>query len=146
VDDDDDGCYLIEQMLRRSERRFELTTAASGGEAIKIFIDNFRCLPHAGILMDLVLPDINGLAVLRAMRALEAGSLSCHPARFAILSGTMRTIKGLKFEKELDISLMLSKPILHDAFLKQIEAWLDAPAPELSPAREAASHFVISGC
>ena len=67
VDDNADMVHLLGQMIRRYDRRLRVLQATAGREALVIMAE---CQPDL-ILLDLLMPDIDGYGVLTAMRADE---------------------------------------------------------------------------
>lgn len=64
VDDEADTRTLMRAMLSSAARRYEVQEAATADEAFKL-VDTFR--PDL-ILLDIVLPDLDGVAVLQALK------------------------------------------------------------------------------
>jgi DNA-binding response OmpR family regulator len=103
VEDDATARNALAEVLRR--RGHEVHTAESIGDALVSLRDNPGC-----ILLDLILPDGNGVAVLRRARTHNAG------CRIAIVTGvqdpfSIGELTDLKpdavFEKPLDIPALL---------------------------------------
>jgi DNA-binding response OmpR family regulator len=65
VDDDEKIRALLDTIL--THRGHQLVTASNGSEAIEVF----RCERPLVTILDLQLPDMNGLSVLQAIRALD---------------------------------------------------------------------------
>ena len=63
VDDDPDACLLLEKLLRGPD--LDVTLAHSGEEAL----DSVSAAPPDLIVMDLVMPGMDGLAVIRDIKA-----------------------------------------------------------------------------
>ena len=66
VDDDPDIVQLVSYNLKQAG--FETSTAATGREGLKAVED----LPPALIILDLMLPDVDGMEVCRTLRSREA--------------------------------------------------------------------------
>lgn len=66
IDDDEASRYLLKGLL--ADTRFEIVEAASGIEGLRLVE---REQPRA-IFLDLEMPDVNGIEVLRSLRAIEA--------------------------------------------------------------------------
>ena len=65
VDDDRGFVLLMRRMLQASDRGYQLDSAYSGTEALR----KMRRSPPACVLLDLVLPEMNGFEVAKAIRA-----------------------------------------------------------------------------
>lgn len=67
VDDDEDTRDILRTAL--SHRALEVDEAAGGAEALTLLRDN----TYAVVLLDIVMPDVDGYAVLDALQATPAG-------------------------------------------------------------------------
>ncbi len=117
---------------------YELTLCRNGTDALHKFLDSYRCDPHAGILMDLALPDINGMRVMRAIREIEKGShTGCVPIRFGLATAQSESIDGTSALDSLGVTLHLDKPFFPrdpDPFTRlrmSISEWIHAAPPAL---------------
>jgi signal transduction histidine kinase/CheY-like chemotaxis protein len=63
VDDDPDALLLFGQMLHVCDSALEIVTASSGQEAL----EHLRCAPPDLMLLDLVMPDMDGWQVMESM-------------------------------------------------------------------------------
>lgn len=131
VEDSDDIRQALEAALMH-HGEYEAVFASTGAEALTIFVDSFRCCKNAGVIMDLVLPDINGLRLLSAMRELEKGSAKgCEPARFCLASGQSEVVEGTDLLSKVGVTLRLNKPYNISEFLEKLGPWMAAPAPDI---------------
>src|SRR4051812_14731690 len=93
VEDYEDIRTVLHGILQ--QMGYEVVSCANGTEAIKTFLDDFRCFTDVGLLMDLSLPDINGLRVMSAIREIEKGStLTCTPIRMGIITAQGHIVEG----------------------------------------------------
>lgn len=136
VEDYDSTRELVAQAL--SGEPYELTLCRNGTDALHKFLDSYRCDPHAGILMDLALPDINGIRVMRAIREIEKGShTGCSPIRFGLATAQSESIDGTSALNDLGVTLRLDKPFYPfapDPFVllrHAIAEWIQAAPPAL---------------
>lgn len=67
VEDDEDLAYTLAYALRK-DGRYEVRRFASGGEALDALVDS----PPDALLLDLNLPDVDGLTICRELRRAEA--------------------------------------------------------------------------
>lgn len=130
VEDYDDTRLMLEQYL--SKEGYDVVLCANGSDAIVKFIQCFRCEPNAGILMDLRLPDINGLRVMTAIRELEKGATShCEPIRMGVISATLDTVEGVESYESIGVTLSLRKPLDPATLKDDVARWLAAEVPDL---------------
>lgn len=143
VEDYDDTRELL--TVKLGPLGFIIRAVANGSEAIKVYLETMRCEPAAGILMDLSLPDINGLRVLAAIREIERGSaLGCVPIRFAIFTASAEVVVDMPLIERLGVSLILSKPLDADEHLaNRVNIWALSPPPleAHQAARDANGHL-----
>lgn len=130
VEDHDDTREIIEKYFEDTE--YVVITCANGSSALKEYLDTFRCRENAGILMDLSLPDINGLRVMSAIREIEKGSaLGCTPIRFAVVSAQGKIVEGTELFDSIGVTLHIEKPVDPYTFKAKIRDWLESPPPQL---------------
>ena len=98
VDDDRDLCDLLSDFL--SEEGYDVTRAYAGQEAI----DSARASVPDAVLLDLMLPDVSGLTVGRALR--DAADTRDVP--IVVISGDRAALARSK--SELSASSFLEKP------------------------------------
>lgn len=68
VDDDAQACVLYAQIVSQALPNFTVQTIESGAEALKVLEEVTPTL----VILDLIMPDVDGFAVLEAMRARPA--------------------------------------------------------------------------
>jgi signal transduction histidine kinase/CheY-like chemotaxis protein len=117
VDDDPSALQLFSSMLRVCDPSLEIVTAANGQEAL----DQVRCTPPDLMLLDIVMPEMDGWQVLEAMTRDEempkvptffvsAQDPSDQPLTSGFLLATMD--RGLSLSQLLRCSLEISKLLL----------------------------------
>jgi two-component system cell cycle response regulator DivK len=114
VEDNADNRLLIRALI---DDRYELIEFDSGAEALA----GIRSDPPDLVLLDISLPDIDGAALLRALRA----DPRCRSLRvIAVTAHAMSTDRDRLLAAGFDD--YVSKPIVDDeAFLATVERWLD---------------------
>ncbi|HEY8730444.1 MAG TPA: response regulator [Candidatus Limnocylindria bacterium] len=113
VDDDRDLCDLLSDFL--TDEGYDVTRAYAGQEAI----DSARGSTPDAVLLDLVLPDMSGVAVGRALR--EGASTGDLP--IVIISGDRAAFARSTLELRADA--FLEKPLSLDAVRSAVRAALD---------------------
>ncbi|HEV2250095.1 MAG TPA: response regulator [Candidatus Limnocylindria bacterium] len=98
VDDDRDLCDLLSDFL--AEEGYEVTRAYAGQDAI----DAARASAPDAVLLDLLLPDLSGVAVARALR----GSASTRDVPIVVISGDRAALAASRVE--LGAGSFLEKP------------------------------------
>ena len=117
VDDDPGALQLFSSMLHVCDPSLEVVTAAGGKEAL----DQLRCTPPDLMLLDIVMPEMDGWQVLEAMTRDEempkvptffvsAQDPSDQPLTSGFLLATMD--RGLSLSQLLRCSLEISKLLL----------------------------------
>jgi CheY-like chemotaxis protein len=137
VDDVDENRAVVADMLK--PLGFEVIEAASGRDGLEMAQ---RQRPHL-ILMDMVMPELDGLEATRSLRRLEAFK---EVPVIALSAG----VSDADSEKSLaaGANAFLPKPVHLDHLLGQIATWLrlewtySAPAAESSLALDAADVIV----
>jgi CheY-like chemotaxis protein len=116
VEDNDMNMQLVEFLLE--EGGYDLVKATSGEEALESVRDAHRAAPDL-ILMDIHLPGMDGLSVVRAMKAEPRTS------GVPILALTAHAMRGDKDRfLEAGCDGYISKPIDVKTFLASIERYL----------------------
>lgn len=116
VEDNDMNMQLVEFLLE--EGGYHIVKATSGEEALAITRDGPSGTPDL-ILMDIHLPGMDGLSVVRAIKADE------RTARIPILALTAHAMRGDKDRfLEAGCDGYISKPIDVKTFIASIERYL----------------------
>ena len=110
IDDDDEIRDVTQMLLRR--RGLEVLTAASGAQGLALFQEHGDTI-HA-VLLDLTMPDMNGVDVSRAMRALR-------PNVPIILSSGFSEEISLEHLEHNATMAFLQKPYTVEALLSKID-------------------------
>lgn len=112
VEDDNINLYMITFLLKK--KRYNVIEARDGETGVKLAIKKKPDL----ILMDIQLPDINGLEATRRIRASEADG------NIPIIALTSYAMAGDK-EKALEAGCTgyIEKPIKPETFMEQIEKY-----------------------
>lgn len=113
VEDNEANLYLIRFMLKKSG--YKVIEARDGMSGIELAAKEKPDL----IIMDIQLPDINGLEATKRIRALEAGS------EVPIIALTSYAMAGDR-KKALNAGCTgyIEKPINPDTFMAEIEKYL----------------------
>lgn len=116
VEDNDMNMQLVEFLLE--EGGYDIVKAASGEEALAITRDAVHGAPDL-ILMDIHLPGMDGLSVVRAMKSDDRTS------KIPILALTAHAMRGDKDRfLEAGCDGYISKPIDVKTFISAIEQYL----------------------
>ena len=116
VEDNDMNMQLVESLLE--EGGYEIMKATSGEEALEITRDGHGAAPDL-ILMDIHLPGMDGLSVVRAMKAEPRTST------VPILALTAHAMRGDKDRfLEAGCDGYISKPIDVKTFISSIAQYL----------------------
>ena len=117
VEDNDMNMQLVEFLLE--EGGYELVKATSGEEALALTRDAPNGAAPDLILMDIHLPGMDGLSVVRAMKA------DARTARIPILALTAHAMRGDRDRfLEAGCDGYISKPIDVKTFISSIEQYL----------------------
>src|SRR4051794_26418428 len=100
--DDDDGIREVAKMSLELVAGWEVATAASGADGL----ERARDLRPEGILLDVMMPGMDGPATLAALRASE-GDLAATPVIF--LTAKVQAAERTRFA-ELDVAGLIAKP------------------------------------
>jgi PAS domain S-box-containing protein len=114
VEDNQTNCLVFSMMLKKLG--FQVHTASNGIEAVSAV----RELPFDAILMDVSMPEMDGLQATRAIRKL-AGPQSQIP----IIALTAHTMSGDR-EKAIAAGMndYLEKPIIRERLVEAVDKWL----------------------
>jgi CheY-like chemotaxis protein len=116
VEDNDMNMQLVEFLLE--EGGYDIVKATSGEEALSLTQSGMDGTPDL-ILMDIHLPGMDGLSVVRAMKADD------RTARIPILALTAHAMRGDKDRfLEAGCDGYISKPIDVKTFLASIERYI----------------------
>lgn len=112
IEDNPDNMFTIKAVLKD---RYELYEAEDGEKGLSCFFDQ---RPHL-VLLDIALPHMDGLNVIKMLRATEAGR------DVPVIALTAQAMKGDK-ERMLDAGCndYISKPFVPDQLLRAIRKWL----------------------
>lgn len=115
AEDNEVNQMVVEQILETTSHTF--TIVANGRQAIEMY---YKVHPKL-ILMDVSMPDMNGLEATKAIREAEAGSGRHTP----IIGLTAHALKGDR-EMCLDAGMndYMSKPISPDKLTAKVDEWL----------------------
>ncbi|HJW93755.1 MAG TPA: response regulator [Thermoanaerobaculia bacterium] len=117
VEDNDMNMQLVEYLLE--EGGYDITKATSGEEALAITSSDDKLASFDLILMDIHLPGMDGLSVVRRMKSNE------RTARIPILALTAHAMRGDKDRfLEAGCDGYISKPIDVKTFISSIEQYL----------------------
>ena len=116
-EDNDVNQVVFSQVLREAGYSFRL--AKNGREGVSLY----KMLSPRVILMDVSMPQMNGLDATKAIRELEGSSQSHTP----IIGVTAHAIKG-DMERCLESGMddYLAKPISPDRLVEKLSKWMDA--------------------
>lgn len=120
IEDDDGHATLIERNLRRAGLTNGFIRLADGQKALDYFFgDNARFVaeppPAAVILLDLKMPRIDGLEVLRRLKADKR--TACLPVIVLTTTDDPREIERCY---ELGCNVYVTKPVEYDAFIEAV--------------------------
>ncbi|MGA7614998.1 MAG: response regulator [Thermoanaerobaculia bacterium] len=118
VADDDDSIrtWIGIELARQG---IDADFAASGDEVLR----KIRTEPYATILLDLLMPGMNGFEVLREIKALHAALLS----RIIVLTGASEsTVRGVE---KGDIFGLLQKPVGRDELVRIVTDCMNGRRP-----------------
>ena len=117
VEDNDMNMQLVEYLLE--EGGYDITKATSGEEALAITSNDEDMASFDLILMDIHLPGMDGLSVVRRMKSNDRTS------RIPILALTAHAMRGDKDRfLEAGCDGYISKPIDVKTFINSIEHYL----------------------
>ena len=115
AEDNDVNQMVFEQVLNLAEYSFKIVPNG------KLAVATFRVRQPRLILMDISMPELNGIEATREIREIEIGL----GTRTPILAVTAHALKGDR-EEFLSAGMddYVSKPVSPDALLEKVEHWL----------------------
>ena len=115
AEDNDVNQMVFEQVLNLADYSFKIVPNG------KLAVATFRVRQPKLILMDISMPEMNGLEATREIRDFEAGL----GIRTPILAVTAHALKGDREEfMAAGMDDYVSKPVSPDALIKKVEFWL----------------------
>lgn len=111
VEDNPDDAFLTLDALRQAGVRHRVVEAHDGAQALD-YLFSGRQAPPALVLLDLKLPKVDGLEVLRRLRADPL-----HRETIVIVLSSSSEDRELEEAKRLGANLYLSKAACHSEFL-----------------------------
>lgn len=124
VDDNEDMRELLTRKL--SHIGLSVCSTGDGLSAIELWTHYARKgKPFNGVLLDICLPTINGIAVARAIRCIEQGqNVSTHRTRVGFLSAVTEQFEETNAFDEVQATLHLQKPTDLSDLDNKISKWL----------------------
>ncbi|NBC82315.1 MAG: response regulator [Bacteroidetes bacterium] len=113
VEDDQSSAEYLQELLRAT--KVKLLYAVNGNQAMQLFQENMDTIDV--VLMDIQLPDINGLEVTRDMKKLKKSVIVIAQTAFALISDKN------KFLKE-GCDDYIAKPIIGNTLLEKLSQYL----------------------
>jgi CheY-like chemotaxis protein/HPt (histidine-containing phosphotransfer) domain-containing protein len=153
VDDDPVNRMVMGAILRQLGYRFDV--AVNGREAVEAV----RREPYAIVLMDCLMPEMDGYEATARIRSLERGGLAQHARetaarrrRLPIVAVTAVAVEGAR-ERCLAAGMddYLAKPIVTRGVAEMLDRWVaddeeaSAPAPSAVPEPDASDDAPIDG-
>jgi CheY-like chemotaxis protein len=120
ADDNEATCTLITALL---QHEFSVDVATDGAEAI----EKLKSRQYAAIMLDLLMPMVDGYAVLDAMRAQQPDLLR----RTLVVTASL-SARAMERVRQYDICAVVAKPFEVDALLAAVRQCAgDVSAPHL---------------
>nr|WP_300306209.1 response regulator [Halomonas sp.] len=123
VDDGPVNLMLARQVLEREG--FDVLTATSGQQAL----DQLEAHSVDLILMDIVLPDIDGVEICRRLRAMEAATPQRERAVVIALTANVGELDQTRF-RQAGMDDFLAKPYKPQELLETLDTWLPDSGPQ----------------
>ncbi|QEM80875.1 response regulator [Halomonas binhaiensis] len=123
VDDGPVNLMLARQVLEREG--FDVLTATSGQQAL----DQLEAHSVDLILMDIVLPDIDGVEICRRLRAMEAATPQRERAVVIALTANVSELDQTRF-RQAGMDDFLAKPYKPQELLETLDTWLPDSGPQ----------------
>ena len=120
IEDDEGHALLIERSIRRAGVSNELVPCASGGEGLDYLLGldgsgEVSAKKHLLILLDLNLPDMNGMAVLEKLKANQ------HTRRSpVVVLTTTEDPREMQRCYDLGANVYVTKPVEYERFANAI--------------------------
>jgi CheY-like chemotaxis protein len=129
VEDHDINRLLVTEMLERCGQ--EVDVAHDGNEAIAMVIDSvMRGRPYDLVLMDVQMPDCDGLAATRAIRAEGIG-----PGLLPVIALTANAFpEDVAAARAAGMQGHLAKPVVFAQLARALQRWLPTRIVEADPA------------
>jgi signal transduction histidine kinase/CheY-like chemotaxis protein/HPt (histidine-containing phosphotransfer) domain-containing protein len=138
VDDNATSTYIVRAML--DSPRFAIDTATGGREAL----DKLHTRQYDIVLMDVQMPDMDGLAVVRALRRMETEQGRSRTPAVALTANAYEADRQRSLAAGFDEHL--AKPVRKALLLQTIERWTtEAPARRAGDRPPAQSVTELSG-
>ncbi len=130
VDDNATSAYIVRAMLDTPD--FTVDSVTGGRDAI----ERLNTQQYQVVLMDLQMPDMDGLSVARALRKLENEQRRPRTPLIALTANAYPSDRQRSLEAGFDEHL--SKPVRKAVLLEAIARWTTPPAARLPPTQEPA--------
>ncbi|MBX3084986.1 MAG: response regulator [Anaerolineae bacterium] len=148
LDDNDHNRTLIKFAMQMAALRFD--DAATGAEALRLFQQNKGCYSFA--ILDIMLPDMSGLEVARAIRQVDAGialiMCSTNDESYSIEQAVrydcdLYIVKPFQFDKLVSIARLMNRINLRTASQMMIIDNMGRTRWELRQPRNVIRHFPV---
>jgi CheY-like chemotaxis protein len=119
VDDEEMSLYLLEMILM-DEGVSHVDKAQGGREALEMYEDALCEAPYNAVFLDIQLPDVNGLEVLKRIRYVEDGADYRATIIMATGDSTLETIQKslIDFDADDHVSKPYNRGEIHEALTK----------------------------
>lgn len=142
AEDHDINRLLVTEMLERCGQ--EVDVAHDGNEALAMVIDSImRGRPYDLVLMDVQMPDCDGLSATRAIRAEGIG-----PGLLPVIALTANAFpEDIAAARAAGMQAHLAKPVVFTQLARALQRWLPTRIVETDPGGSAAlsSHPALTG-
>jgi two-component system chemotaxis response regulator CheY len=109
VDDDDMNVALLAMILEEEGIR-NIDKAYDGVEALELFEEALREAPYRAVFLDITMPGMNGLEVLKRIRRIEDDANYSYRSIIIMATGDTATETIVKTMVELDADDHIGKP------------------------------------
>jgi len=119
VDDEEMSLFLLEMILM-DKGISHLDKAQNGREALEMYEDSLCETPYDAVFLDIQLPDINGLEVLKRIRQVEDGADYRATIIMATGDSSLETIQKslIDFDADDHVSKPYCRDEIHEALVK----------------------------